>query len=70
MRRIVIQLFPDGQIQVDVQGIKGKKCTDYIRVLEEILEAESVDSAYKPEYFQLEELPMHNVEELRLKGER
>ena len=68
-KRIKIQVFPDGRIQADIQGIKGKKCTDYIRVLEEILEAEAVDSAYTPEYYEPEKVILDEVEQERLSNE-
>lgn len=55
-KNIRIQIFPDGRIQAEVNGIKGKKCTDYIRILEEILGAETIDSSYTPEYYESEEL--------------
>lgn len=51
-KRIQLRIFSDGLIQADVQGIKGKKCTEYIRILEEILDAETVDSSRTPEYFE------------------
>jgi hypothetical protein len=51
-RRITIRISPDGHIQTEVQGIKGKSCTDYIRILEELLNAETISSAYTPEYYE------------------
>jgi hypothetical protein len=51
-RRILVQIYPDGRIQVETQGIKGKACTDYIRVLEELLKAETYISSYTPEYYE------------------
>jgi hypothetical protein len=50
-RRIRIQIFLDGRIQAETQGIKGEKCTEYIRVLEEMLGAEAVESEYTSEYY-------------------
>jgi hypothetical protein len=55
-KRVRIRLFPDGTVQAEVEGVKGKKCTDYIRILEELLEAETVDSDYTDEYYQEEEV--------------
>jgi hypothetical protein len=55
-KRVRIQLFSDGRVQADVQGVKGRKCTDYIKILEELLEAETADSMFTPEYFEAEEL--------------
>lgn len=52
---IKLKIFPDGQVQAETQGFRGKKCSDYISVLEQLLEAECIDSEYTPEYY-LEEI--------------
>lgn len=67
-KRINIQIFPDGRIQAETLGIKGKKCTDYLRLLEEILDAEAVDSSYKPEYHEAEEVVLDETHDQRLQG--
>jgi hypothetical protein len=59
MKQIKIHIRPDGQVQAETLGIKGKACTDYIKVLEELLDAEAVESSYTPEYFESEQ---QNVE--------
>lgn len=51
-KRITIRISPDGHIQTEVQGIKGKACADYIRILEELLNAETFSSSYTPEYYE------------------
>lgn len=48
---IRIAIFPDGRVQADVEGVKGKACTDYIGVLKDMLKAEVIDSSFTPEYF-------------------
>lgn len=53
-KRIKIRIFPDGQVQAEIKGIKGKKCTDYIGILETMLKSETVDSDYSPEYYESE----------------
>ena len=53
-KRINIRIFPDGKIQADIQGIKGKKCTDYLEVIQEILQARIEDSDYTKEYYEKE----------------
>lgn len=63
-KQLKIQIFQDGQIQAEVLGIKGKKCTDYISILEELLEAETTDSEYTPEYFESEELELSELNKL------
>ncbi|GAC1464560.1 MAG: DUF2997 domain-containing protein [Chloroflexota bacterium] len=52
VKRLTIQIFPDGMIRAESAGIKGKKCTGYIRIMEEMLEAEAVESRYTPEYYE------------------
>jgi len=53
-KRIEIEIKNDGTILAETIGIKGRKCIDYIELLEEILEAEAVDSDFKPEYYEKE----------------
>lgn len=65
-KRIQIQIFPDGRVQAETQGIKGKKCTEYIGLLEELLEAEAVDSEYTSEYYVTEETTVEATEQQRL----
>lgn len=50
-KQIKLKIFPDGQVQAETLGIVGKKCTDYISVLEHLLDAECIDSERKPEYY-------------------
>ncbi|GAB6056534.1 DUF2997 domain-containing protein [Methanobacterium movens] len=59
-KKINIRIYPDGRVQADVEGIKGKSCTDYIKILEEILNAETVDSEYTSEYYESENLILEN----------
>jgi len=54
-KQIQIRIFPDGQIKAEVIGIKGKSCTAYIEVLEQLLDAETIDSGYTPEYYETEQ---------------
>jgi hypothetical protein len=50
-RQIKLRISPDGLIQAEVLGFRGKKCADYIAILEALLDAEAVDSDYRPEYW-------------------
>jgi Protein of unknown function (DUF2997) len=67
-KQVRIQLFPDGRVQADLHGFKGRKCTDYIRVLEEILDARTADSDYKPEYFATEQALEIQPQQLENRG--
>ncbi len=66
-RKIKIQIFPDGTIQAEVQGIKGKRCTDYIGILEDILEAKTIDSDYTPEFYQSDDVNVVTKQKQQLK---
>lgn len=55
-KQIRVRIFPDGRIKAEVVGIKGKACTDYIQILEQMLDAETVDSEYTAEYFETEQV--------------
>lgn len=62
-KRIQLRVYPDGRIEAEVQGVKGKTCTDYIAVLEELLEAETIESAFTPEYFETEEVAVRQEQQ-------
>ncbi|HEX3013435.1 MAG TPA: DUF2997 domain-containing protein [Methanobacterium sp.] len=66
-KKIQIQIFPDGTIQVDIQGIKGKRCTDYMKILEEILEAKTMDSDYTPEFYESDDVKLSTKQKQRIK---
>ncbi|WP_055107115.1 DUF2997 domain-containing protein [Paenibacillus ihumii] len=55
-KQIRVRIFTDGRIKADVMGAKGKACTDYIEVLEQLLDAETIDSDYTAEYYETEPL--------------
>jgi len=67
-KRINIQIFPNGRIQAEIHGVKGKKCTDYIRILEEILDAKTVDSDYTPEYYENQENLLQFTREIEIES--
>lgn len=50
-KQIKLKILPDGQVQAEVLGFRGKKCTDYISILEQLLDAEAIDSERTPEYY-------------------
>ncbi|MDP4144405.1 MAG: DUF2997 domain-containing protein [Bacillota bacterium] len=67
-KKVKIRIYVDGTIQADVEGVKGKKCTDYIKIIEELLEAKVVDSEYTPEYFENEVVEIYEEENIKLDG--
>lgn len=51
-RQLQIKIYPDGKIEAKTLGIAGRECTGYISVLEALLHARTVESAYTQEYEQ------------------
>lgn len=55
MKQIEICIHPDGKIDAETLGIKGKSCLKYVELLEKMLHAQTVDSDYTSEYYESEE---------------
>lgn len=68
MKTIKIKIFPDGRVQADVAGVKGKACTNYIRVLEDVLDVYTVESSYTPEYFEVEQQIEANIQQQKIQN--
>lgn len=69
-KKIRVRIYPDGRIEAVTQGIKGKKCTDYIELVEKLVDAETVDSDYTEEYYETEEVVMEETVEAQIKENR
>lgn len=54
-KKLQIKLLPDGTIQVETLGIKGKKCEDYIPLIEELTNAKVVLKSYTKEFYEQED---------------
>lgn len=69
-KQIKLRIFPDGHVQADVVGFRGKKCADYISILEEMLDAEAIDSERTAEYFlqDSEVVTDQNISQLQTTG--
>ncbi|MCA1844931.1 MAG: DUF2997 domain-containing protein [Actinobacteria bacterium] len=62
-RRIAITINRDGSIKAETLGIKGKTCLDYVPLLEELLDAETAQSAFTSDYHDVDEqLPETDTE--------
>ena len=60
MAKMKIRLLPDGTIQMETEGVKGKKCLDYVKVLEKLADAkihsiEKTEEFYQHEVVELDE---------------
>ena len=53
-KQLQVRIYPDGKIDAKTLGIKGEKCTGYIKTFEDLLKARTVESSYTEEYYQTE----------------
>lgn len=52
MGRMTLRIFPDGRVQGDIKGVKGKTCTNYIHIIEEMIQGQTWRSDYTEEFFE------------------
>lgn len=64
MGNIKIRICSDGLIYAKTNGIKGKKCTDYEKIIEQITGAKVLEREYTEEFYQEE----YHYEEENLQG--
>jgi hypothetical protein len=50
-RRIILDVREDGSIAAKTEGIYGEDCIDKIEILENLLDALTVDSVFSKDYF-------------------
>ena len=55
MGKIRIRLYKDGTIKMETNGIKGKKCTDYAKLMEKLLELKLYNVKTTEEYYETDE---------------
>ncbi len=47
-----IKLLPNGEVQMITEGIKGKKCLDYTKLLEQLADVEIILQELTQEYYE------------------
>jgi hypothetical protein len=52
LKTITIRISPTGEVTAETHGLKGSECLPYIGLLEDLLEAATIDSAYTPEFYE------------------
>lgn len=66
-KKLKIKLLPNGEIQMETHGIKGKKCLDYIEVLKKLVDVKITDTQLSEEYYETEtEVYENKKNEIRL----
>ena len=59
-KKLKIKLLPNGEIQMETQGVKGKKCLDYIDVLKKLVDVKITDTQLSQEYYETENEVIEN----------
>ncbi|MBR5597405.1 MAG: DUF2997 domain-containing protein [Lachnospiraceae bacterium] len=66
---IQVKLKPDGSMEMETHGVKGKQCLKYMDIFAEMLRAQITDSAFTEEYYETETVENTQVvEELGAKA--
>ena len=53
-KKMKIKLLPNGEIQMETIGIKGKKCLDYVEVLKKLVDVKIEKTQLTQEYYETE----------------
>ena len=53
-KAVSIRIAPDGTVTAETHGVKGADCLAYIPKLEELMQAETIDSEFTAEYYETE----------------
>ena len=56
MATMQIRIYPDGKVQGEINGIKGKRCTDYIGIIEELTDSRTWKSNFTKDFYEIEEV--------------
>ena len=64
MAKMKIRLLPDGSIQMETEGVKGKKCMDYAKILEKLADAKIHSIEKTEEYYQNEVIELDETQRL------
>ena len=54
-KKLIIKIRKDGTVEAETKGIKGKKCEDYIKIIEELTDSKVINKEFTREYYENEE---------------
>lgn len=63
MKSVQIKLKPDGSMEIETHGVKGKQCLKYMDIFTSMLQAQITDSAFTSEYYETEEVANTEITE-------
>ena len=52
-KQVTIRVYPDGRIESETHGIKGKDCLKYIKEIEQLTGAKTYSSQFTEDYRQV-----------------
>ena len=65
-KKLKIKLSPNGELQMETVGVKGKKCLDYIELLKKMVDVKITNTELTSEYYESEEeLTEENVIDIK-----
>ena len=59
-KQLKIKLLPNGEIQMQTVGVKGKKCIDYVEFLKLLADVKIEKQEFTSEYYEQEEVEQIN----------
>ncbi len=66
-KKLKIRLLPNGEIQMETVGVKGKECLDYIKLLQKLADVKITKTELKDEYYETDaEITNYENAEIRL----
>jgi len=54
-KKIKIKISPDGELKIQTEGIKGKACEEYAKIIEKLAELKVTHKEYTDEYYEEEQ---------------
>ncbi|WP_323735862.1 DUF2997 domain-containing protein [Methanosphaera sp. ISO3-F5] len=51
-KKLIIKIKKDGTIESETKGIKGKKCENYIPLIEKLTDSKVINKEYTQEYYE------------------
>ena len=63
-KQLKIKLLPNGEIQMETVGIKGKKCLDYVKFIEQLTDGKVYKQELTKEYYEQEEVYQDDVQNI------
>lgn len=67
-KQIKISVYPNGKIESETVGIKGKSCLNYIKEVENLTGAKTIKSEFTKEYNETEQYLYTSNEEYQQNG--